>query len=280
MEDHSMLGTFICQRRKELGMTQKELAGRVGVSDKAVSKWETLEANPDISLLLPLSDVLQVSVEELLKGERSEAEPPPCEEAEPSAEEEPTKPRGKSTAAYIALIVLSVILGIFTLFALISLALIGEANPEDRTALFIVFTVLLILFGTAFAFTLKRAVLCAVEINEIPTEQKEVGGYIIYKNLSREEKRALLQSRKEPSVLFWCVALCLGVGFIICWILRLFYDSMAVQICTLVFAVLILALELTETVLKAKWFHKKKIITTRRQYERLKKRGVFKFIKR
>lgn len=67
-------GAFIAAQRRELGLTQRELAERLHVSDKAVSRWETGKGLPDPSLLQPLSDELGVSVGELLAGRRLEAE--------------------------------------------------------------------------------------------------------------------------------------------------------------------------------------------------------------
>ena len=62
-------GNFIAQRRKELGLTQRQLAERLGVTNKAVSKWETGQGMPDVGVLLELSRVLGVTVDELLEGE-------------------------------------------------------------------------------------------------------------------------------------------------------------------------------------------------------------------
>ena len=68
--DKQQFGIFISNLRKEKGFTQKELAQKLFVSDKAVSKWERGLSMPDISLLVPLSEVLEVSVTELLKHQR------------------------------------------------------------------------------------------------------------------------------------------------------------------------------------------------------------------
>ena len=62
---------FLYALRKEKGMTQAQLAELLGVTNKAVSKWETGEAMPETSLLLPLSRILDVTVDELLDGKRS-----------------------------------------------------------------------------------------------------------------------------------------------------------------------------------------------------------------
>ena len=68
--DKQQFGSFIAMLRKEKGYTQKELAQRLFISDKAVSKWETAVSIPDTALLIPLADLLGVSVTELLMCER------------------------------------------------------------------------------------------------------------------------------------------------------------------------------------------------------------------
>lgn len=80
--DTSATGRFIAERRKEKGLTQKELAERLQVSDKAVSRWETGIGLPDTSLLKPLSDILEVSVSELLSGKLIEGETDMREQAD------------------------------------------------------------------------------------------------------------------------------------------------------------------------------------------------------
>jgi len=72
--DKEKFGAFVAQLRKEKNLTQKELAERLFLSDKAVSKWERGMSLPDISLLEPLAELLGVNVTELLRGERLEAE--------------------------------------------------------------------------------------------------------------------------------------------------------------------------------------------------------------
>jgi len=68
MENKQTFGAFIYQRRKELGMTQKEFAQKLYVTDSAVSKWERGLAYPDITLLQDICTVLQVSEKELLSA--------------------------------------------------------------------------------------------------------------------------------------------------------------------------------------------------------------------
>jgi len=70
------IGKFISDLRKEKNLTQNQLGEKLGISGKAVSKWERGISAPDISLLQELSEVLGVSVSELLIGERTESDIP------------------------------------------------------------------------------------------------------------------------------------------------------------------------------------------------------------
>ena len=63
-------GKFILKLRKEKNMTQKELANKIGVTDRAISKWENGRGLPDLSLMKPLCDELGISINELISGER------------------------------------------------------------------------------------------------------------------------------------------------------------------------------------------------------------------
>ena len=65
-----MTGKFIADERKKKGYTQTDLADKLGISNRTVSKWETGNGFPDVSLLLPLCEELDISVNELLSGER------------------------------------------------------------------------------------------------------------------------------------------------------------------------------------------------------------------
>lgn len=69
--NNEKMGQFISELRKAHKMTQKELAAKLNVTDKAVSKWERGLSCPDISLLSPISDILDVTTSELLNGEKN-----------------------------------------------------------------------------------------------------------------------------------------------------------------------------------------------------------------
>lgn len=68
--DQIKTGKFIAEMRKEQHLTQKQLAEKIGISDKAVSKWECGKSMPDNAILLNLCEVLNINVNELLSGER------------------------------------------------------------------------------------------------------------------------------------------------------------------------------------------------------------------
>lgn len=63
------IGKFIASCRKEQGMTQAVLAEKLGISDRAVSKWETGKSMPDSGIMLELCELLKINVNELLSGE-------------------------------------------------------------------------------------------------------------------------------------------------------------------------------------------------------------------
>lgn len=67
--DNTQIGRLICDKRKELGLTQQELADKLQITNKAVSKWENGDGMPDVNLLSPLAAELGLTVDELLSGE-------------------------------------------------------------------------------------------------------------------------------------------------------------------------------------------------------------------
>lgn len=77
--ERKTIGSFIATLRKANGMTQKELAERLNVSDKSVSRWERDETAPDLSLIPVIAEIFNVTTDELLRGERN----PQSSETEP-----------------------------------------------------------------------------------------------------------------------------------------------------------------------------------------------------
>ena len=72
--DQQKIGQFILEQRKKHELTQRELADRLGVTNKAVSKWELGRSMPDVSLFEPLCQELEISIPELLAGQRIDVE--------------------------------------------------------------------------------------------------------------------------------------------------------------------------------------------------------------
>jgi|GEM_PF-4414647 len=72
--DNKKVGAFISERRKIKRLTQQQLADKLDISNKAVSKWETGQSMPDISIMSALGEILGVTVDELLNGEKSSCE--------------------------------------------------------------------------------------------------------------------------------------------------------------------------------------------------------------
>lgn len=144
--DKKKFGSFLSVLRKEKGFTQKELAQALYISDKAVSKWETGASIPDTSLLIPLSELLGVSVTELLMGERTKENLPPeqvenvVKTALSYPENHPEKQKKKFSFCY-PLCVLVSLLGLWI-------------NYKTDTLIepFITFIVLSIVFGAYFFF--------------------------------------------------------------------------------------------------------------------------------
>lgn len=66
--DAKKTGKYISDSRKKQGLSQKELAKKLNVTDKAISKWERGLSFPDISMLIPISEILEISLYDLLTG--------------------------------------------------------------------------------------------------------------------------------------------------------------------------------------------------------------------
>ncbi|MEY8367343.1 helix-turn-helix transcriptional regulator [Anaerovoracaceae bacterium 42-11] len=121
--DYEKIAVFIAERRREKGMTQKQLAELLGVTDRAVSKWERGKSFPDVSLLLPLCEALSISTSELFAGEIDSLQRKPSLTHEEAGElvvrgvgSYLKKARAKSLAGWAvtgSLLILLILLGFF-----------------------------------------------------------------------------------------------------------------------------------------------------------------------
>ena len=115
--DLKITGKFIQERRKEKGLTQAQLAEKIFVSEKTVSKWECGGGFPDTSLMLPLCEALDISANELLSGKLLGEE-----EYKPSAEKHLVQLKNQQEKLYKHLYVIE-----WVLLAIAMVALIGGA---------------------------------------------------------------------------------------------------------------------------------------------------------
>jgi len=151
--DRKKFGAFVGELRKEQGYTQKELAQKLYISDKAVSKWETGNSVPDTALLIPLAELLGVTVTELLMCRRVEEAPIPAEQVESVVKTAITYSDERTARAYQAKSIWPVIYLCSVLLGCIGLLICSRRQilTEDVT------TAVLLggIFGAYFCFFVK-----------------------------------------------------------------------------------------------------------------------------
>ncbi len=150
--DQILIGKFIAQERKRKGYTQKQLSEKLGISDKTVSKWETGNGFPEVSLLLPLCNELDITGNELLSGERVSEE-----DYRKKAEENMVNlvKEGQENKKKIILSVMVAILVIVAATPLFALSGAIEMDTWIRVIL-IVIGLIVIAIGIAIACILDR----------------------------------------------------------------------------------------------------------------------------
>lgn len=167
------IGTFIAALRKANGMTQQDLADRLGVSNKAVSRWERDENAPDLSLIPAIAEIFGVTCDELLKGERifSDAEEPT--KPEPKVDKQLKALVNRSISSFKTMIYIAIalsIIGLVFLFGTTKILMIVKdfnkySYPSDRkfvnagltvTALFEVVALMLTFIATSRMIDTRR----------------------------------------------------------------------------------------------------------------------------
>ncbi len=154
--DQLKIGKFIAQMRKEKGLTQRAIAEKLLISDKTVSKWECGDGLPEVSLMMPLCELLGITVNELLSGKRLSTS-----EYQQNAEENILKLIKEKNEAKFRLI-LEVIVIFLTLLASVSLIMVAGLS-ELEIGYRIVLTVIAIVvmvggIGVAAALEMRQAV--------------------------------------------------------------------------------------------------------------------------
>lgn len=150
--DQVKTGQFIKAIRKEKNLTQREVAERLSISEKTVSKWETGNGLPEVSLMLPLCELLEISVNELLSGERLD-EKRYFEKAEQnimSLIQEKAEAKKK--------LIIAVIIGVITLLAGLTICLLADLLEMElwlRIVLGVIGAVIIVT-GIGLACVLER----------------------------------------------------------------------------------------------------------------------------
>lgn len=150
--DQIKIGRFIAEERKRKGYTQKILSEKLGISDKTISKWERGNGFPEVSLLIPLCSELDITVNELLSGERV------SEEQYRKKAEENMVNLVKEAQENKKKIVLSVMVGILTIIAAIPLFIVAgmfDMSTGVRIT-FIAIGIVVVVIGIAVACIMDR----------------------------------------------------------------------------------------------------------------------------
>ncbi|MBR3936230.1 MAG: helix-turn-helix transcriptional regulator, partial [Oscillospiraceae bacterium] len=130
--DQAKTGRFISELRRKKSLTQEELGRRLGVSNKTVSRWENGNYMPDLSMLKPLSEVLCISLNELLSGEYISQENV-AEKAEESIEStlEYSSQKIKKSKWKMYLIVAGTVLGLALIWLLLNAVFFAEVPHQS-----------------------------------------------------------------------------------------------------------------------------------------------------
>lgn len=150
--DQIKTGKFIAQMRKEKGFTQSQLADKLFISNKTISKWETGKGLPEVSLMLPLCEVLGINVNELLTGEKI-----PIAEYKEKAEENMTNLVQEAQESRKK-IILSEVVGLLSALSAVPLVVVSEMfemHIAARIAL-VAIAVTVLVIGIAVAYILNR----------------------------------------------------------------------------------------------------------------------------
>lgn len=268
------LGSLISALRRASGMTQKDLAEKLNVSDKAVSRWERDESAPDLTLLPLIADLFHITVDELLRGQRSAPSTPVNEDGniEDRKEESPRRQKlllANSFRRYQTL-----------LYIPRGLALLGLL-----VAMICNFGFLRAVLGFLFGITFEiAAIICTLVFasNAFPTDEVEYD-----KELISNYKRAVLTHKyyifRAVFVLLIPIFL-IGVGWFSTGshVVGVAISSFSALLVLVVLMLLVCALlsELGKFVILPRWMKKygicetEKEIKTRKEMGRLTKRCI------
>lgn len=153
--NQEMIGKFIAECRKMKKLTQEELALKLGISNRAVSKWERGLNLPDASLMLELSNIFNITINELLCGEMIEKE-----EYLNKAEEKLVELKEKEELANKKLLNIEIVIGVLSTIVFVTLILIASIIEMDKIGIILLVTLAIFVFaiGLITAMKLEREV--------------------------------------------------------------------------------------------------------------------------
>lgn len=143
--EQEKIGKFIAECRKEKGLTQVQLAEQLGITNRAVSKWENAKSMPDVSVMISLCEILDISVNELLSGEKIK-----MEDYKAKAEANLAELQKKQEIVRKSRKRRDIVLVVITIFATVAHLLINYHYPDNKgtgMGLVIIFAIL-ILYGS------------------------------------------------------------------------------------------------------------------------------------
>ena len=150
--DQIKIGQFISQMRKEKELTQRQLADELLLIDRTVSKWETGKGMPDVSLMMPLCEILGINVNELLSGEKLSDE-----EYKQKAEENIVNILGEKKTNIKRLLTSGTIFIISGIATGLNLAVITSGNLDSKIAIMLaVSAIITAMLGIALGSTVDR----------------------------------------------------------------------------------------------------------------------------
>ena len=144
--DQIKIGKFIAELRKKQNLTQKDLAEKLSITDRAISKWENGKALPDSSLMLPLCSILKIRVDELLSGEVI-----PMENYNENTEQKLLELVKQKEESDKRLLAVETMMGIIVIVMYVFLVMLASyADMDDSTRLLIILPSVLFVFAFAF----------------------------------------------------------------------------------------------------------------------------------
>ena len=153
MMDQIQIGKFIAEKRREQGITQMQLAEKLGITDRAVSKWETGRSLPDASLMLDLCNVLKITVNELLCGEELSMES--YNEKAEQALVEMVKQKEEADRRLLKMEIVIGVLSTLFLFAMLAVGIVFMTMGKPMWTFWLLFGIGMVAFLVGISFAVK-----------------------------------------------------------------------------------------------------------------------------